>query len=70
MESNKKRVNCRKCKYFYVTWDKKFPYGCKYMGFKTSNMPSVAVKKQSGEECLAFLSNETKNDNDKKKVYI
>lgn len=50
-----KQVNCRKCKYFYVTWDQNNPYGCKYFGFKTKTLPSVYVYKSSGEPCKAFL---------------
>jgi hypothetical protein len=37
-----------------VTWDKKFPYGCRAMGFKTLTMPSVRVFQMSGVECLQF----------------
>lgn len=56
MEQRKsKRVNCRKCRFFQITWDKKFPYGCKAYGFKTKQMPSVKVKSFSGIECLKFI---------------
>lgn len=52
MRSN---TNCLKCEYFYVTWDKTSPKGCKYFGFKTKLLPSVAVQQCSGSECGAFL---------------
>jgi hypothetical protein len=48
------RIDCRKCDFFYITWDKKFPYGCKAMGFKTVLRPSVEVRQASGVECLRF----------------
>jgi hypothetical protein len=48
------RINCRKCVHFYVTWDKKFPYGCRAMGFKTQTMPSLRVFQTSGMDCLQF----------------
>lgn len=48
------RINCRKCVHFYVTWDQKFPYGCRAMGFKTAVMPSVRVFQNSGTDCLQF----------------
>jgi len=51
---NSKKINCYKCKYFYITWDKKFPYGCKVFGFKSKILPSIEVKKASGKECLSF----------------
>ncbi len=47
-------VNCNKCCHFYITWDKNFPYGCRAMGFKSKEMPSLAVLKNSERECLLF----------------
>lgn len=49
-----KKINCFKCKYYYVTWDKKFPRGCKFFNFKGKQMPLVTVKQSSGEPCKAF----------------
>ncbi|WP_404429822.1 hypothetical protein [Sutcliffiella horikoshii] len=49
-----KRINCLKCKHYYVTWDAKFPKGCRAFGFKTNQMPSVAVLRSSGSPCLKF----------------
>ncbi|MEW6739089.1 MAG: uracil-DNA glycosylase [Nitrospirota bacterium] len=48
------KIDCFKCKHFYITWDKGFPYGCKAMGFKTKNMPSDVVYQSSGMECLKY----------------
>lgn len=53
---DEKRVNCIKCKYFYVTWDTNNPRGCRYFGFKTKLMPSLAVYKSSGDKCKAYKS--------------
>ncbi|MGA1868859.1 MAG: uracil-DNA glycosylase [bacterium] len=47
-------VNCYKCHYFYITWDKNFPYGCKAMGFKTKKTPSAMVRESSGFVCQSF----------------
>ncbi len=46
--------DCHKCRYYYVTWDKYFPHGCKAIGFKSRELPSVAVKASSKWECLLF----------------
>jgi len=54
------KIDCFKCKHFYITWDKGFPYGCKAMGFKTKNMPSDEVFKASAIECLKY-EEKTKN---------
>jgi len=47
-------VNCRQCAYFYITWDRNFPYGCKAFGLKTKRTPSIEVYQSSGKECLKF----------------
>jgi len=47
-------INCRLCRYYYITWDKKFPNGCKAFGFKTVKMPSFDVRSSSGEECSKY----------------
>lgn len=52
--SENNRVNCTKCKYYYVTWDPNNPKGCKMFGFKTKLMPSLYVFKSSGKPCEAF----------------
>lgn len=51
---NNKRVDCFKCKNFYVTWDQRFPKGCKAFNFKTNRLPSLEVFRASGEQCLRF----------------
>lgn len=49
-----KRIVCQKCKFYYVTWEKSKPHGCKAYGFKTKTIPSVVVKKSSGIDCSFF----------------
>jgi hypothetical protein len=48
------KINCNKCKYFYITWEKEFPYGCKAMGFKSKNMPNRVTREVSQRQCLSF----------------
>ena len=50
---------CINYQYFYITWDKSFPYGCKAMGFKSYKKPSLVVQESSGNYCLAFISKQT-----------
>lgn len=49
-----KRINCRRCEYFHVTWEKLKPYGCKAYGFKSSQIPSMVVFQSSGVECSMY----------------
>ena len=50
-----KRINCKKCKYYFVTWDKNKPHGCKVFGFKSPNIPSIVVRQSSGMACHMFI---------------
>jgi hypothetical protein len=49
-----KRPNCHNCKHFYVTWDADRRFGCKAMGFKAKNLPSLEVFEADGTDCLSF----------------
>lgn len=60
MTAPKKRINCMKCRHFYITWDKNFPNGCRAFGFKTKRLPSMSVLSASGSPCQGF---ERKNEN-------
>jgi len=50
-----KRINCRRCKYYFVTWENSKPHGCKAYGFKSPQIPSMVVFKSSGIECSMFV---------------
>ncbi|MDQ6976994.1 MAG: uracil-DNA glycosylase [Ghiorsea sp.] len=49
-----KQPICRQCKYYFITWDAKLPYGCKAFSFKTRRMPSLDVFRSSGKPCIKF----------------
>ena len=51
-------VSCRRCRHYYVTWDKHFPNGCRAIGFKSKSSPSSRVLTASGIECQLFLRKE------------
>lgn len=59
-----KVIDCHRCKHYYVTWDKDLPHGCRFMGFKSALLPSVAVLQNSSAECLSFEVRERKGDGD------
>jgi hypothetical protein len=50
-----KRINCKICKYYFVTWNKNKPHGCKAFGFKSLNIPSIVVRQSSGMACHMFI---------------
>lgn len=47
-------IDCHRCVHYYVTWQKSHPHGCKAMGFKSSQMPSLVVLRNSGTRCLRY----------------
>ncbi|ACO03732.1 MAG TPA: uracil-DNA glycosylase [Persephonella sp.] len=55
-----KSVNCYRCKHFFITWDRNFPYGCRAYNFKSRSLPSFEVRSASGKECLSFEEKDKK----------
>ncbi|HPI93915.1 MAG TPA: uracil-DNA glycosylase [Deltaproteobacteria bacterium] len=51
-------INCFSCRHFYITYDRRFPYGCRAAGFKSRLMPSREMHVHSGMECLLFREKE------------
>lgn len=50
----KERIYCKRCKYFYITWDTRFPNGCKLFNIKTKYMPSALVYQSTGQNCVQY----------------
>ncbi|MBN2815280.1 MAG: uracil-DNA glycosylase [Campylobacterales bacterium] len=50
-----KRINCRHCQHYFVTWEPSKPHGCKAYGFKSQYIPSLVVFQSSGVECSLFV---------------
>ncbi len=48
--------NCFRCKYLFITHDRRRPYGCSLMGFKSAVMPAKEVLRIQGHVCLAFCA--------------
>lgn len=53
-------INCFFCKHFYITYEPRFPYGCRSMGFKSARMPAADVFGASGADCTLFDRKEVK----------
>lgn len=50
-----RRVDCHACVHYLVTWDERFPHGCRRMGFKSSRYPGDEVRTaMNGEGCRLF----------------
>lgn len=49
------RRDCRRCVHFFVTWDERFPNGCRRMGFKSRAAPAEEVRRATGgDDCRLF----------------
>ena len=46
------------CEHYFVTWTPGVPRGCRLYGFKSAALPSIVVKKTSGEQCQGFVKKE------------
>ena len=45
------KIVCQGCKYFYITYRAKRPWGCKKFGFVSKNLPCHEVFLTTGIEC-------------------
>ncbi|WP_054032299.1 hypothetical protein [Desulfatitalea tepidiphila] len=52
--AKKRPIDCHKCRHYYVTWQESTPHGCRAMGFKSAQLPSVVVYRSSGAGCLYY----------------
>ncbi len=57
-EDSVDRVGCNTCAHFYITWDKRYPYGCNVMRFMSAKLPSQDVLEVEGRDCLSFQHKE------------
>lgn len=54
MSAQKTTFDCKQCKHYYVTWDVSHPHGCRFFAFKSAQIPALAVRTSSQENCHAF----------------
>jgi hypothetical protein len=49
------RIDCHRCRHYFVTWNPAFPHGCRGMGFKSRSLPNDAVRQATaGNDCLMY----------------
>ena len=65
-DGSPRNISCNSCRYFYITWNNKRPYGCRAMGFISAQLPSTAVLEIEGRDCLSFERKDTGLTNDKR----
>lgn len=45
---------CTRCAHYFVTFDARFPYGCRAMGFKSKQPPYKEILAVTGAACAGF----------------
>jgi hypothetical protein len=45
---------CTRCRHYFITYDPRFPYGCRAMNFKSRATPCLEVEAASGIPCQMF----------------
>jgi hypothetical protein len=58
----KQNINCFLCEHFYITYERNFPYGCRIIGFKSRQLPSIDVYANSTMDCGLFLAKGKRKD--------
>jgi len=53
------KVSCFNCLSFYITYELRFPYGCRAIGFKSARMPSQEVSASSGMVCQFYKAKQS-----------
>ncbi len=48
------KINCTKCLFFSITWDKTAPRACSIFNFKGYDYPSKTVLEVTGKNCISF----------------
>lgn len=60
---------CLKCRHYYATFDANNPRGCRLFGFKSAQIPSNVIKRETGEDCQEFEQRvQAKNSQTEKKI--
>lgn len=50
-----RRIDCHRCRHYFITWDEHFPHGCRRMGFKSRRFPGDEVRHATGgHSCQLF----------------
>ena len=54
MQKANKNIVCYSCRHFFVTWQERYPYGCKAFNMKSKTLPCLKVFQESRKNCLYY----------------
>ena len=64
MHSKASTMSCGKCVHYFMTYDTRFPYGCRAMNFKSRRVPEMEVIEATYARCVMFKPNPRKVKNE------
>ena len=67
MKKSDGRTSCRGCRHFFVTHDRRRPWGCRNVGFKGKSLPALVVFQSTGMHCAYFQQNPSMEQDKPKK---
>lgn len=53
-----REIDCFCCRFFFITYEQQFPYGCRAARFKSRRMPSREMFANSGVDCQFYAGKE------------
>lgn len=48
------RVSCFGCVHLVTTYDRAMPYACRLIGIRSRLLPSIEVRRETGEDCKGY----------------
>ncbi len=61
-----RKPDCMHCRHFFIRWHGEFPRGCRAYGFRSPEVPSVVVLRESGLPCQLFKPRRRRSEADDK----
>lgn len=53
-------TTCAGCRHYHVTYEPRFPYGCKLFGFKSRRAPVIEVVMATHQPCQGYEARPTR----------
>ena len=60
--NSEEKINCFRCKYFYITWNIEYPKGCSKFCFESDSMPTDFLEKCNIPICPFYKDKFAKTD--------
>lgn len=53
-QKRRRRMTCVGCRYYFITYEPTFPYGCQLLGFKSKRAPIIEVYAATQTDCQGY----------------